>query len=251
MSSLDIDYNAFAATYAANRSASPATLACVLETLQARPHQDILEVGCGTADFLYALSQAWNVSGQGFDQSAGMIEQARQKNLGLRLQQADAGAAFPYPEAAFDLAYSVDVIHYIPDLEHFFTQMRRVLRPAGLALTITDSSEDIRGRTMAAYFPEIVAVELRRYPTIERIQQAMQTAGFSRTWTHHTRREVPFTPALLERYRSKAYSSLRLIPEAAYQAGLARLEQDYAAGQAAAHELYTLVWGEPTAPAAS
>lgn len=247
MSSLDIDYNAIAATYAANRSASPATLARVLETLQDRPHQDILEVGCGTADFLYALSQAWNVTGQGFDQSGGMIEQARQKNPGLRLQQADAGVAFPYPEAAFDLAYSVDVIHYIPDLEHFFSQMRRVLRPAGLVLTITDSSADIRARTMAAYFPEIVDVELRRYPTLERIRQAMQTAGFGQTWLDHTRRAVAFTPALLERYRNKAYSSLRLISEAAYQAGLARLEQDYAAGKAQAHEVYTLVWGETPA----
>jgi SAM-dependent methyltransferase len=239
-----IDYNAIASIYALNRSASPAVLGRILADMVSYPHQHILEAGCGTADYLYALSQAWHVTGQGFDRSEGMIEQARQKNPGLELQPGDGSARFSYPDLAYDLVYSVDVIHYIPDLVHFFSEVRRLLKPNGLALTVTDSTEDIRGRTMAYYFPEIVAVELERYPTIERIQQAMQIAGFGRTWTTHTERPVQFSSGLLERYRNKAYSSLRLIDEQAYQAGLARLEKDFQSGEARARELYTLVWGE-------
>ncbi len=239
-----IDYNAIAQIYAANRSASPAVLERILEGMAANPPQSILEVGCGTADYLYALSQAWNISGHGFDQSAGMIEAAGQKNPGLILQTGDASQPFPYPAASFDLLYSVDVIHYIPDLVHFFGQARHLLHPGGLVLTVTDSSDDIRQRTLTEYFPETCPNELQRYPSIERIRQAMQQAGFARTWLSHSRRDFPIDAERLERFRNKAYSSLRLIPEPAFQHGLARLSADVAAGTAQGRELYTLVWGQ-------
>jgi len=69
------------------------------------------------------------------------------------------------------------VIHYIADLDRFFAESWRVLRPGGLVLTVTDSEEDIRGRTMSHYFPETVARELDRYPAIEALRASMRTAG--------------------------------------------------------------------------
>jgi len=239
-----IDYDAIAQIYAANRSASPAVLGRILEEAAMHTPRFILEVGCGTADYLYALSQAWNITGHGFDQSAGMIAAARQKNPGLILQTGDASRTFPYPGGSFDLVYSVDVIHYIPDLVHFFGQARRLLRPSGRVLTVTDSSDDIRQRTLTEYFPETCPNELQRYPSIECIQQAMQQVGFAHTWLGHSRRDFPIDTERLERYRNKAYSSLRLIPEEAFQRGLTRLSADVAAGKAIGRELYTLVWGE-------
>lgn len=239
-----IDYNTIAQIYAANRSASPSVLARILEGMSGRAPQAILEVGCGTADYLYALNQAWGkVIAHGFDQSAGMIEAARQKNSGLNLQIGDATERFPYPDGGFDLVYSVDVIHYIPDLEHFFAEAARLLRPDGLALTVTDSPLDIRRRTLTEYFPETCPNELRRYPTIERIQQAMQENGFANVWQASSRCSFPIDAARLERFRNKAYSSLRLIPEEAFQTGLARLQTEVAAGKAIGREMYTLVWG--------
>lgn len=239
-----IDYNAIARIYAANRSASPAVLGRILEGLDGHPVRDVLEIGCGTADYLHALSQALGVNGRGFDQSAGMLEAAGSKNPGLALQQGDASGGFPYPSAAFDLAYSVDVIHYIPDLEHYFSEVWRVLRTGGLALTVTDSSDDIRRRTHSEYFPESCEVELKRYPTIERIQAAMARSGFHHTWTSHSERSFPMDAGRLERFRNKAFSSLRLIPEEAFQRGLARLEAAAAGGHLEVREVYTLVWGE-------
>lgn len=51
------------------------------------------------------------------------------------------------------------------------------------------------------------------------------------------------TPAHAEKFRKKAFSSLRLIPEERYREGLARLEAEQAAGTAELTEVYTYVWG--------
>lgn len=243
-----IDYDEFSRTYAANRAASPTVVAHILQKMQAQPHGGVLEIGCGTADHLFILSQAWKVRGQGFDRSEGMIGQAQEKNPGLELSLGDASARFPYPDDAFDFAYSVNVIHYIPDLGSYLREAARILKPGGVVLTVTDSEADIRNRTMAKYFPEIVDVELQRYPPIAKIEAAMQAAGFDQTWITHTEQTFPLDESRLEPYRNRAYSSLRLIPDERFRTGLQRLEADVRHGDVQGHEIYTFVWGRKSGP---
>ncbi|MHB8947304.1 MAG: hypothetical protein ACYC6I_12310 [Bacillota bacterium] len=110
-------------------------------------------------------------------------------------------------------------------------------------VTVTDSWDDIRRRTMTEYFPETVAAEFQRYQDTPPIERAMRGAGFRDIHLTHTEYRFDLSPEYLKKYRQKAFSALRLIDEAAFQTGLARLEAAVAAGVGKARELYTYVWG--------
>ncbi|NOZ27140.1 MAG: class I SAM-dependent methyltransferase [Chloroflexi bacterium] len=242
-----IDYDHIAGTYARCRRASERVIAHVTEMLSGRKIGRVLEIGCGTANHLVAISATLGAHGVGLDRSLAMLRIARGGYPGLHFCLADAEAVYPFPANTFDLALCVNVIHYITRLETFYREAQRVLRPDGIIVTVTDSKEDIRRRTLSHYFPETIPIELRRYPPISAIQRAMEAAGFREIQVSHTEHAFPLGPSHVRRYRQKAYSALRLIPEEAFRRGLARLEREVTGRSAQGQELYTYIWG--TAPA--
>jgi SAM-dependent methyltransferase len=238
-----IDYDRLAPVYAVQRNASLYVLSHIVQAMRGRSVAAMLEAGCGTADYLWLLTRALAASGCGFDRSAGMLQEGRQKNPGLDLLQAQGLAAFPYAGAGFDLVLSVNVIHYIPDLHHFFAEAWRVLRPGGIVVTVTDSEQDIQERTMSRYFPGTVAVELARYHPIATIERAMHQCGFGMIEISHTRHEFTLDQTRLTGYRNKAFSALRLLPEEEFERGMRQLEDDVRRGGRMGREVYTYVWG--------
>jgi|WetSurMetagenome_2_1015567.scaffolds.fasta_scaffold41965_2 ubiquinone/menaquinone biosynthesis C-methylase UbiE len=239
-----INYNAIAQSYATNRNASPTIMTHILAAMVDKPLLNILEIGCGTANHLYALSHAWDLIGSGFDSSPAMLEEAEKKNPGLNLKEGDASRNFPYLSNTFEFAFSIDVIHYIRDLHTYYLEAFRVLSPGGVLLTVTDSEEDIRSRLMSQYFPGIIPVELNRYHSIPLLEKAMLDAGFSQVQTTHTEFSYKLKDTHLEKFRNKAYSSLRLIPEDQFQSGLHQMEGDLQSKTIQGNELYTYVWGQ-------
>ena len=95
---------------------------------------DVLDIGCGVGNYHSHLRGSVR-SIQGVDVSPGCIAAARQRNPGLSYQVYD-GLALPYADASFDVAYTICVMHHVlPDhWGSFAREMRRVLRPGGLAL---------------------------------------------------------------------------------------------------------------------
>jgi SAM-dependent methyltransferase len=91
----------------------------------------VLEVGCGAAQ-----GTRWAVGAGalavGVDLSAGMLAVARRLGTkGLTLVQADA-AAFPFADAAFDLAFSAfGALPHVPSLAAVHREVARVLAPGG------------------------------------------------------------------------------------------------------------------------
>jgi len=243
-----IDYERLACTYARYRAASPRILAYLLQAAAAFEQPKLLDVGCGTGDFCAALGEALRSYGgqcRGFDVSPAMLESAQSKHpeLVLELQLGDAAGRWPYADGQFDVVFSVNVIHYVRDLDAYFGEARRVLRPGGLAVTVTDSEDDIANRTMTRYFPESVEYERRRYHPIANLESAMARAGFSGVGADHTSYAGKMEQADLDRYRNRIFSGLQLISDFCFALGLARLERDYAAGKRDLIELYTYVRG--------
>ncbi len=238
-----IDYNAFATTYQAQRKASQRVLDVLIEAAGLVPAGDILEIGCGTGNYLAALSRLLPGRGFGLDRSAGMLDQAGRRQLPVC--QAQAGMPLPFQAGRFGLVFSVDFIHYLqPDeLVFYFEEIRRVLRPGGVSITATDSDDDIQQRTMSIYFPETVAIERQRYHPIERIQGAQRTAGFAQVDNTHSQRSYPIDETTLARFQHKAFSALHYLAEPAFRRGLQRLEADMRRGPVPGREVYTYVWG--------
>lgn len=238
-----IKYDEIASMYSENRNASPTVIGHILSSLKAIHPQRILEIGCGTADHLFLLCEAWNSKGFGFDSSKGMIREGNKKNPGLNLRVGNAEAKFPVSDGEFGFAFSIDVVHYIGNLINFYLEAWKVLEANGVLLTVTDSTEDLSKRTMAKYFPETIESEMKRYHPIDTLKSVMSEVGFKNIKTSHIERPFKINHLYVENVSRKAFSALRLIPGDRFKVGLERLIQEERDGRAFGNEVNTFVWG--------
>jgi malonyl-CoA O-methyltransferase len=95
----------------------------------------VLDLGCGTGRHALWMAEAGAVV-TAVDFSERMLAAARAKPgaAPIRFLRADLRAPLPFRDATFDLVVSGLVLEHIPDLERFFVEARRVLRPGGRAV---------------------------------------------------------------------------------------------------------------------
>jgi ubiquinone/menaquinone biosynthesis C-methylase UbiE len=233
-----VDYDQAASQYAAHRQVH----AGVFRELGARaglgPGSRVLEVGCGTGNYITALVETFGCAAFGLDPSIEMLVQARSERVRRLL---GAAQALSFVDDAFDLLFSVDVIHHVGDRAAFFRGAARVLRSGGLLCTVTDSEAMIRRREiLSGYFPETVEIELARYPRIAQLEAWIDAAGLEALGVAEV--EEPYQITSAQAFRDRAYSSLHLIPVEAWRAGLEGLESDLARGPVRGAARYACVW---------
>jgi ubiquinone/menaquinone biosynthesis C-methylase UbiE len=236
-----IDYNQTAGSYAAHRRVHPGVFRELRERGRVQSRSNVLEVGCGTGNYVSALVGYAGCPAWGLDPSAEMLAHAcaRPERVGWLLGRAEQ---LSFAAEAFDLVFSVDVIHHISDKAAFYREAARILQNGGYACTVTDSEEIIRQReVLSGYFPESVEVELARYPRLADLAGWMAEAGLVSLGTALV--EEPFEIADAQPYRDKAFSSLHLISQEAWKAGLERLEQALARGPIRGASRYACLWG--------
>ena len=236
-----IEYDRIAREYARNRTVNPVVLQDLIGTGRLTGTSKVLEVGCGTGNYIAALARTVGCSCWGIDSSARMLALAqRHASANLVLQNMSAEDLL-FPETFFDLIFSVDVIHHLPARDVYFARARQQLAPAARLCTVTDSDEIIRTREpLSRYFPETVGVELQRYPTIPQLKAELHGARFVEIW--ETATALPYAITDLAPYREKAYSSLHLISDAAFARGLARMQADLATAPIRAVARYAHLW---------
>jgi SAM-dependent methyltransferase len=97
-----------------------------------------LELGAGTGYFSLNLLQAGVISeATCTDISQGMVDvlAGNAERLGLDVEARVADAeALPFEDESFDLVLGHAVLHHLPDLDHAWREIHRVLRPGGVAL---------------------------------------------------------------------------------------------------------------------
>lgn len=94
----------------------------------------VLDLGCGVGTFHRHLVGAFGAL-HGLDVSASSIELARAANPSCTYAVYD-GSVAPYEAGTFDLIFAACVIHHVPpeNWPGFAADMRRMLRPGGLAV---------------------------------------------------------------------------------------------------------------------
>jgi SAM-dependent methyltransferase len=234
-----VNYDDIAPAYARHRGIHPGVLAALCAA--ATPASRVLEVGCGTGNYVAALQAEVGCTCWGVDPSPEMLARARARRSAVQFAQG-RGEELDVEPTSFDLLYSVDVIHHVTDHDAYYRQAYRALAPGGRACTVTDSAWIIRHRQpLSTYFPETVPPELARYPRIEALRAHMAAAGFGGL----DERTVEHSYLLHDAgpYRARTFSALHLISEEAFQRGLARMERDLARGPIVCTPRYVMVWG--------
>lgn len=238
---MKVDYNVLAQEYAEHRQVHPEVLQNLVEAGELKAASRVLEVGCGTGNYTIAIEKITGCSCWGVDPSEQMLAMAnaRTSNAHFRIGSAEG---LDFPGEIFDLVFSVDVIHHVSDRAAYFQEAYRVLKRGEEVCTVTDSEEIIRNRQpLSVYFPETVTVDLGRYLRISDLQAMMVRAGFGSL----EEKVVEFSYSLtdIQEYRDKAFSCLHLIPAAAFERGLERMEHDLSAGSIPGVSRYLLLWG--------
>ena len=111
--------------------------AWLLELLEVRPGDAILEVGFGPGVTIAQLAERL-ADGRfsGVDPSPVMFRRARRRNAraiasGRVDLRAASASALPFADASFDKAASLNSIVFWDDVERALVELRRVLRPGG------------------------------------------------------------------------------------------------------------------------
>jgi ubiquinone/menaquinone biosynthesis C-methylase UbiE len=142
------------------------------------PGKNVLDVGCGTGNYIVALVEQTGCRGWGVDPDDAMLAIA-QKRTGRLTFTAGNAESLGVPPRSFDLVFSVDVIHNVGNLEAAFHAAALALRRDGKVATTTESKAVIRARVpLTSYFPETAEIDLRRYPSIPEIKASMAATGF-------------------------------------------------------------------------
>ena len=96
-----------------------------------------LDLACGTGDIAFELARR-GARVVGLDITHRMLQLAQAKNGGPRPVRFVTGdmMALPFPDAAFDLVTTGYGVRNVPRIEPALAEIRRVLRPGGLLLSL-------------------------------------------------------------------------------------------------------------------
>ena len=233
-----VDYDQAASEYAAHRQVHAGVFRELCARAGLGPGSRVIEVGCGTGNYITALAGTFGCTACGLDPSIEMLGRIRSEQVHCLLGSAQE---LGFADGAFHLIFSVDVIHHVGDKAAFYQRAARVLQPGGRICTVTDSADMIRRREiLSGYFPETVEIEIARYPRVAQLEAWMDAAGLETIGVAAV--EEPYEIISAQPFRDRAYSSLHLIPGEAWRAGIERLERDLARGPVRGAARYACVW---------
>ncbi|MGC8971275.1 MAG: class I SAM-dependent methyltransferase [bacterium] len=226
--------------YARYREVHPGVLRSLLKSID--KNTKVLEIGCGTGNYIIALNSLTNCQAWGIDISEEMLSIAKSRTDRVNFKLSDA-TRLDFPNEFFDFVFSVNVIHHIEDHRVYYEEAYRVLKCGGRIVTVTDSEWILRNRRpLTWYFPETLEVDLKRYPSIEKLKSIMKEVGFYNIEEEMT--EYYYYLIDISAYREKSFSSLNLISEEAFKKGIERMEEDLKKGPIPCVSRFTMLWGE-------
>jgi ubiquinone/menaquinone biosynthesis C-methylase UbiE len=238
---MSINYNNLAQDYDLTRTANINTINLFASELLL-DEKIILDFGCGTGNFAYAISKLTTATIYGVEPSEGMRGKALEKGIDVRNGD---HSCVPFSDNFFDFIYMTDVIHHIPDIGMMFSEFHRILKPRGLVCILTESHRQLETRFWVKYFPTTVQVEKNRYPDIGVIINIAKCNGFNehKVIITDADSEIVVSEDFVKLVENKGFSMFRLIEDADYQVGLTTLKNDFK-NKTVIHDTHgeTLLW---------
>jgi ubiquinone/menaquinone biosynthesis C-methylase UbiE len=224
-----MDYDQIASHY--NRRyelhAYPGIRATLREIAASIPRPRVLEVGCGTGEWLAELASIGS-DVAGIDPSENMLELARTK-VSADLRQG-AAESLPWPNGSFDLVLCINSLHHFASPIAALREAFRVLRPAGKFLSIGLDPHESAGRWYVyEFFPRSLAIDRERFASKSQRIHWLQSAGFRNINVKVADRlelAASFEEAVRDGVLEQAFTSqLAALSAGEYAAGLEQIRQ--------------------------
>jgi ubiquinone/menaquinone biosynthesis C-methylase UbiE len=122
----------------------PSLEAAVDAALALQGTHDLLDIGTGPGGFpgrLRLNGHAGRLAG--LDQSIGMVQKAKETHPGVEFIVGDA-MALPFQDSSFDAVSARHMLYHVPDVTKAISEARRVLRPGGRFLALTNADGYMR-----------------------------------------------------------------------------------------------------------
>ncbi len=228
-------YDGAGARYEKVRSAHQDIQKLLVEFLAPNSRASHVDLACGTCAETGGIAQDFDRF-VGVDSALGMLRTARRACQGLFIAASLEGG-IPLASESFDSVSMIAGVHHIANIEGLVDEIYRVLKHAGKALIITNSLDQIRGRSVYRYFPGTLEYNLRRFAKAQSLPSRLQDRGFVAVATDIIAREkVLFDRARLSRLRSGVLdSAFWCLSDAAWKEGLVRVEDALTNGERIEH----------------
>jgi ubiquinone/menaquinone biosynthesis C-methylase UbiE len=196
------------------------------QLLPLRSVQRILDLGCGTGRFILALQATFKCPVIAVDPSDAMLNQGKARGYETVDWIRGSAEHIPLLDNTVDLVWMCQVFHHLDAPQASFQEIRRVLMPPGCLVIRNGTRENEAEIEWAQFFPEAQQIDEERLLSQQEVVDLVSTQGFALI----TEQTIPqYFASSYQKYYDKiaerGLSSLISISDAAFYAGLQKMEQ--------------------------
>ena len=166
---------------------------------QLPPGTTVLDVGCGIGGSSRILARSYGFAVTGITISPQQVKRAQQltpKELDVQFLVDDA-MALSFPDASFDVVWSIEAGPHMPDKAVFAKELMRVLKPGGILVVADWNQRDNRQKPLNFWEEPVMRQLLDQwshpaFSSIEGFSELLEATGFvegevvTADWTNQT-----------------------------------------------------------------
>jgi ubiquinone/menaquinone biosynthesis C-methylase UbiE len=225
------DYSKIAERYDKNPHRQYSEIDKILEDYlkqTAQQEYDILDLACGTGDYLAFHVQAfrdYNIHWYGLDATEEMLQIAKQKVKGVEFSEGYA-ESLPYEAERFDFIINNYAFHHFENKSRALDEIKRVLKKRGIFRIRNISPQHMPKWNIYQYFPHAVTEDQKRFWNNARIYDELEKRGFEvKIKVDYRLERIQLTEVLAE-VVNRDISQLNIISDQHYERGVKRIRED-------------------------
>jgi SAM-dependent methyltransferase len=229
---MHVDYNRRQhEVYVEGRAPTAAVLelwtAVLARYIPTRGNPVLLDLGSGVGTWSELMATAFEATVWGIEPSRRMRAVAECEHSHPRVTYADGSAErLPLPDASCDAALLSYVLHHVRDRAACARELRRVVRPGGVVIVRNAFRESLSQVPFFEWFPPALALDERRMPNRGEAAAMFESEGFEVIGSEVVWQETsPSLRVYYERLKLRAISTLELLPDDEFMAGIERMRQ--------------------------
>lgn len=198
-------YDTIGTNYNTTRKADPYIASKIYDLLSPAPSGIYLDIGCGTGNYLHALSNR-GLQFYGVDPSETMLRVARQRNPDAIFINSTSDS-ISLPDRFFDGAIAVLTIHHWANLLKGLREVNRLLKPGAPMVVFSFTPEQMKGYWLFHYFPQMIEKAMQLIPSLNDMEKLLMSAGFSHIATelYYVREDLEDNFMYSNKYKPENY----------------------------------------------